>query len=111
MTTIRPTSISLIDPHDVSIGKEKSPVVPNDVPPNPAGNNSLPPRTNLSGPPSAFQDLVTSSGGGPIIVPGEPRNGLDMRPPKWILFKDWVGRNSTPLIVICVAVFVALSVR
>jgi hypothetical protein len=33
-----------------------------------------------------------------------------MPTPRWILFKDWLAENATPLIMIGVVVFVCVSV-
>lgn len=95
------------------IGKTIKATVPNDVPPNPRGNNALPPRTNLDGPPSAFTDQISSSGGPPIKISGQnlDENEPGRRIDRLRLFQYWLSQNSTPLIIIGVAVFIIFSVR
>ena len=95
------------------IGKTIKATVPNDVPPNPRGNNALPPRTNLDGPPSAFTDQISSSGEPPIAVSGQyiDENDPHLRISRFTVFQDWLSQNSTPLIIIGVAVFIIFSVR
>ena len=110
MTSIQPVNILTVINSEDPIGKEKRADIPNKVPPNPDGNNSLPPRTNLTGPLAAFQDDLTASGGGPIIIPVD-HHMIGMPTPRWILIQDWMSRNSTPLVMIGIVVFIVMSVR
>ena len=109
MTTIRPTILfgeGFDD--DKPYGKDIRPIIPKDVAPNPDGNKALPPRTNLRGFPSAFQDQITSSGGGPNIMTED--HYIGMPTPGYVRFKEWLSNNTTPLILIGIIVFGVLSV-
>jgi len=79
-----------------------------EVPPFPDGNNSLPPRTNLIGFPSAFQDSISATGGPPVITTDPEVGGSPV--PKSVMVWDWVKRNSTPILMVGLSLFVVLSV-
>ena len=50
------------------VGIPSRPIILKEVPPFPIGNNSLPPRTNLIGFPSAYKDSISATGGPPVIT-------------------------------------------
>ena len=102
-----------LTPEEEDIGKTIQVVFPTDVYPDPRGSNPLPPRTNLDGPPSAFTDQISLSGGHPIKISGQnfDENDPDLRISRFTVFQDWLSQNSTPLIIIGVSVFIIFSVR
>jgi len=99
-------------PNDLgkSGGRDIHPVISNNVAPSPDNKISLPPRTNLTGFPSAFQDSINGSGGPPIIISKNSTSKIGMPTPRYLMFYDWCVRNSTQIIMIGIGLFVVMSV-
>ena len=92
---------------EIKIGKVTNPMINVLLEPNPDGNNSLPPRTNMNGYPSAFLDSIEGTGGDDITKV----NICGMPTPKYIMFLDWMKENSTAIILCGLAMFAFASVR
>ena len=113
MTQVRPVNPGDIGPtdlaHDLARAQPSRPRIETYVVPKPDGNNSLPPRTNLRGPPSAFQDSITATGGNPPVTTTDPE---EAREPvsRWALFQEWMSRNKTALVMVGLVVFAAMSI-
>ena len=104
MTTVKPTSLfpPLNDPNINGI--KILPDIPNRIAPKPDGNNSLPPRTNIDDPPAAFQDDITSSGGGPDVIPADPRNPYIRR------INNWIKDHTTTILMMGIVLFSVMAV-
>jgi len=91
-----------------SVGIQTSPMINHYLSPNPDGNNSLPPRTNLFGFPSAFRDSISGSGGDDVEKERPGDEDKPVVPPKKS-FTDWLTENSTSILLCGVVLFVFAS--
>jgi len=86
------------------VGIKTFPLINNTVSPTPDSNNSLPPRTNLTGYPSAFRDSISGSGGDDIDQEGPPDQDKSKKNKKTV--REWLDENKTALLMMGVVLFV-----
>jgi len=92
------------------VGIETNPNIPNGVMPVPDGNNALPPRTNLSGPPSAFRDDISGSGGIPPMATTDDPEQAQAPPSRLDMVYQWFDRNKSVILTVGLGIFAFVAI-